>query len=246
MPEGHSIHRAARSQRPHLVGQHVRVSSPQGRFGDATLLDGTRITAIEARGKHLFYRFEPLRGSERVLHVHLGLAGRFRWRKLPLVTAGHSVRLRLETADRALDLSGPLICELVDEKVRAELMARLGPDPLVPQARPAKFLARLAATRVSIGAVLLDQSAIAGIGNVYRAEILWDARVDPRRPSNGLTGSEHTALWDLARRHLRDGVARGRITKSVYKRRMCSRCSAAIDTATLGGRPCYFCPGCQR
>lgn len=245
MPEGHSIHRAALSQRPHLLGQRVRASSPQGRFEDAALLDRTRVTAIEARGKHLFYRFETPRGRARVLHVHLGLAGRFRWRKLPLVTTGQAVRLRLEIADRALDLSGPLICELVDEDVRAELLARLGPDPLVPQARPAKFFARLAATRIPIGAMLLDQSAIAGIGNVYRAEILWAARLDPRRPSHEVTAAEQAALWNLARSQLRDGVARGRISKSVYKRRSCSRCGTAIETAKLAGRPCYFCPSCQ-
>lgn len=212
---------------------------------DAALLDGTRVTAIEARGKHLFYRFEPPRGRARVLHVHLGLAGRFRWRTLPLVATGQAVRLRLETADRALDLSGPLVCELVNEDARAELLARLGPDPLVPQARPTKFFERLATTRIPIGAMLLDQSAVAGIGNVYRAEILWAARLDPRRPSRGLTGAEQATLWDLARSHLRDGVANGRIAKSVYKRRSCSRCNTAIDTVKLAGRPCYFCPGCQ-
>ncbi len=79
MPEGHTLHKAAQVQRPWFEGALVRASSPQGRFAEAPDLDGARLVEIEAIGKHLFYRFESGRRTLR-LHVHLGLAGRFRVR----------------------------------------------------------------------------------------------------------------------------------------------------------------------
>ena len=270
MPEGHTIHRAAGDQRPVLVGQVVRASSPQGRFVDgAKLLDRARVVAIEAHGKHLFYRFER-RGVTRILHVHLGLAGRFRWRATPPPPPRGAVRLRLVAPDKTLDLSGPLVCELVDELTAAAIRDRLGPDPLIPRTTAAALARRLATTRVPIGATLLDQAIVAGLGNVYRAELLFLAKIDPRRPSNALTPDEVRRLWDFARRLLRAGVTTGRIatldvalpgvahavslvTPSrgrhrrtfVYKQRTCRVCASAVASARLAGRPCFYCPSCQ-
>lgn len=261
MPEGHTIHKAARNQRV-LVGKLVRASSPQGRFTEVAQLDRARLVDIEPLGKHLFYRFER-RGRVRRLHVHLGLAGRFRLHSSPPPAPVGAVRLRLVTDEQTLDLRGPLICELVDDITYAAARARLGPDPIAPRSSPARFRTRLARTRVSIGAMLLDQSVIAGVGNVYRAELLFLAGIDPRRPSRDLTRVEVDHLWQLARMLLRAGVTDGRIVTTryggadlpaapkwrrtyAYKQRECLRCGSAIDRVKLAGRPCFFCPHCQR
>lgn len=258
MPEGHTLHKAARKQRPLLVGHVLHASSPQGRFLDAADLDGARVTEIDAYGKHLLYRFERRR-RPRFLHVHLGLAGRFEYFKSPPPTPRSSVRLRLVGPTHTLDLRGPLICELVDDPT--PIIDQLGPDPIRARTSPARFAKRLARSRIPIGAMLLDQSVIAGVGNVYRAELIYLAQIDPRRPSNQLTPDEVATLWKLARELLRAGVTDGRILTAryggalaplypkqrtfAYKQRTCARCRGPIDHVKLAGRPCFFCPRCQ-
>lgn len=260
MPEGHTLHKAVLKQSPMLVGTRIRASSPQKRFPEVARLDGARILELEAHGKHLFYKFEK-RGRIRWLHVHLGLAGRFDFfKKQPPPSPRSSVRVRMTGPIFTVDLRGPRVCEIVDELQRAALIARLGPDPIRKRTSPARFAARLARTRAPVGAVLLDQSAIAGVGNVYRAELLFLVHIDPRRPANRLTREEVVAIWTLARRLMRAGVTDGRILTTkygalapahprqrtyVYKQHRCVRCGGAIDHVRLAGRPCYFCPRCQ-
>ena len=261
MPEGHTLHKAARKQRPVLAGTVVRASSPQGRFTDAALVDRARVLEIEAFGKHLLYRFQR-RGCVRYLHVHLGLAGRFDLRRTPAPVPRASTRLRLVGPTHTLDLRGPLICEVVDEARATAIIERLGPDPIRPRTTATRFRARLAATRIPIGAMLLDQSAIAGVGNVYRAELLYLTRIDPRRPARDLSRTEVDVLWRLARVLLRAGVSDGRIITTryggpdlaplhprqrtfAYKQHTCARCRGMIHQVVLAGRPCYFCPRCQ-
>jgi endonuclease-8 len=262
VPEGHTLHKAVLKQTPMLVGTRVRATSPQKRLPGISRIDGARVTAIEAYGKHLFYRFEK-RGRVCWLHVHLGLAGRFDlMKKQPPPPPRASVRVRLAGPVHTVDLRGPLICEIVDEAARAKIIAYLGPDPIRKHTSHARFAQRLAKTRVPIGAMLLDQSAIAGIGNVYRAEILWMLKIDPRQPSKLVARAEVEAIWQLTRRLLRAGVLDGRILTTkygdtalalnhpkqrtyAYKQHRCVRCSAAIDHVRLAGRPCYYCPRCQ-
>ena len=110
MPEGHTIHRAARDQRPMLAGQLLDVSSPQGRFMDgAARLDGRRCTGIDAYGKHLLYRFDDLS-----LHIHLGLFGRFRCAKRPAAEPKGEVRVRMMSDTHVVDINGPNSCEVLD------------------------------------------------------------------------------------------------------------------------------------
>lgn len=262
MPEGHTVHRAAERQTALLAGRAVRASSPQGRFADgAEELDGLRLEEIDAVGKHLFYRFT----GDRLLHVHLGLFGRFRTHAAaPVPEPRGAVRLRLATDDRALDLSGPIVCALIDEEDRARVLDRLGPDPLRPDADPERARAALARRRQPIGAALLDQSVIAGLGNVYRAEALFVCGIDPHRPARDLSGPPFDALWQVLGRMLRDGVRRGRIVTVdpaelgrppsrarrnertyVYRQGRCRRCGDAVAAPVIGGRPCYWCPTCQ-
>lgn len=262
MPEGHTIHRAARRHNALLAGHPVRASSPQGRFAaGAAELDGRVLLGVEAVGKHLFHRWE---GGE-VLHIHLGLFGRFREHPSPPPPPRGAVRLRMEGPQTTIDLSGPTACDLVGESGMEEIVARLGDDPLRPDADPDRALADLARRRVPIGAALLDQRIIAGLGNVFRAEALFVCGIDPEREARSLSADELRCVWDASARMLRDGVRRGRIVTTdpgeigrpasrmrraertyVYRQETCRRCGSAIGTVTLANRPCYRCPVCQR
>jgi formamidopyrimidine-DNA glycosylase len=167
LPEGHTIHRLARDHRPLLVDRPVAAASPQGRFATgAELLDGRLVEAVEPYGKHLFYVFE----GDVLLHVHLGLYGSWTSGVLPPPQPRGALRLRLLTDDHWLDLRGPTACELHTPADRDRVLARLGPDPLRKGADPAAAWQRISRSRTAIGALLMDQSVLAGVGNVYRAE----------------------------------------------------------------------------
>lgn len=263
MPEGHTIHRAARRQNAVLAGHVLGASSPQGRFADgAAALDGRRLHRVEAYGKHLFQHWE---GGE-VLHVHLGLFGRLRERPTPPPEPRGLLRLRLVAPAATIDLSGPTACELVGEEGRDRIVARLGEDPLRADADPERAIADLARRRVPIGAALLDQRIIAGLGNVFRAEVLFICGIDPEREARSLSASELRCVWETSSRVLHDGVRRkGRIVTTdpqeigrppsrmrraertyVYRQEICRRCGSDVGAVSLANRPCYRCPDCQR
>jgi formamidopyrimidine-DNA glycosylase len=262
VPEGHTIHRHAATHRRLLAGHPLTVSSPQGRFGDgAAVLDGRRLERVEAWGKHEWLWFE----GDAVLHVHLGLFGR--WRKHPAGPPPEprgQVRVRLHGPLGTTDLSGPTACELGDPTDRDAVVARLGPDPLRPDADPERFFDTLARSRRAVGLLLMDQSVIAGIGNVYRAEALFVNGIWPLRTGRELGDDERRALWDTVVRQLRAGVRSGRIVTVdrseqpsaagrgargkatyVYKREHCWRCGTPVARWDLAGRWCYACPSCQ-
>lgn len=260
MPEGHTLHRLARDQSEMLVGRKVRVSSPQGRFeSEARLIDGVVLRRVEAYGKHLFHWW----ANDLVGHVHLGLFGKFR------VTPGRSapepigaVRMRMRSRDATIDLAGPTACELGTEELRDRIVARLGPDPLRDDAEPKLAIDRMSRSRLPVGALLLDQRVMAGVGNVYRAEVLFVNGIHPMRPGLGCSVDELEAIWETTAAMLRKGVEENRIvtidpellapgrsrrgdSTFAYHRDRCLRCAGAIETVELGGRACYFCPVCQ-
>jgi endonuclease-8 len=263
VPEGHTIHRHAAAHRRLFADRPVAVSSPQGRFGDgAAVLDGRRVERVEAWGKHEWLWFE----GDAVLHVHLGLFGKWRTHAPgePPEPRGQ-VRVRIHGDAGTADLAGPTACDVVTAAERDALVARLGPDPLRPDADPEAFCALAARTRRAIGLVLMDQSAVAGVGNVYRAEALFVNGIWPEHPARELTAAQHRALWDTVVRQLGDGVRAGRIvtvdraelglprgrvprdkTTYVYKREHCLRCGTPVRRWDLAGRWCYACPTCQR
>jgi endonuclease-8 len=268
MPEGHTIHELARDHRRLLAGRRLAVSSPQGRFAaGAAILDGQRLDRVEAAGKHLFYEWS---GGE-VLHVHLGLFGRFLLHRGEPPPAIGAIRLRLSAGDDerpvvTLDLRGPTECAIGTPDDRDAILARLGPDPLRAAAKPEQFFARAGRTSRAVGAVLLDQSVIAGLGNVYRSEVLFVCGIDPRRAARDLSDAELRCIWDTARSMLRKGVRDKRIvtvdpselevgdgqgprrgeTTYVYHRPVCLRCGSDIERFELGNRMSYACPRCQR
>jgi len=261
MPEGHVTHRIVKDHTPLLAGGPVRVSSPQGRFSaDAALVDGQRLDRMEAYGKHLFYWW----ANGHVGHVHLGLIGKYRVTPGPDAPVQGQVRMRLESDRATIDLMGPNECSLITPDDRDAIVDRLGPDPLRRDAKPATAVERMAKSKQPIGQLLLDQKVMAGVGNVFRAEALFVLGIHPRRPARDCTVDELTAVWDTLVAMLRQGVKDGRIvtidrrrypvpkgptrrgdTTYVYHRDICLRCGTPVQIAELGGRACYYCPGCQ-
>lgn len=261
MPEGHTIHRLARLLNASLAGESVRASSPQGRFIDgAERLSGLTLLNAEAWGKYLFCEYE----SGDVLHVHLGLIGKFRARKAPIPDPVGAVRLRLQTETVAWDLSGPTRCEIITPSEQDEICSRLGADPLRADADVAAAEEKFSTSKRAVGALVLDQSVIAGIGNVYRAELLFICAIHPARPANTVTEDEFAQLWGETVRLLTLGERTGRIVTTdpieigvarsrmkaadrlyAYHRKLCKRCGDDIEVLKIGGRPIWFCPGCQ-
>lgn len=265
MPEGHVLHRAARLQGRRFVGTDVQATSPQGRFAaGAEVLDGQTVTGIDALGKHLFYRFA---GGD-VLHVHLGLFGKFRVRRRPAPEPSPNARLVLENDTDHLHLAGPTACDLVTPDDEDTIRARLGPDPILAPADGADRLAeRLRRRSISIGAALLDQKVVAGIGNVYRSELLFLAGIHPLTVARTLPEPAVADVWHRSVAALTDGERMGRIVTVipgemgaqsarelargdrlyVYKRAgdPCRRCDDEIVAADADGRNVWWCPTCQ-
>lgn len=261
MPEGHTIHRLAREHTAFLKGREVRVSSPQGRFADgAARLDGRRVTRVEPYGKHLWYSF---RGIDDRLHVHLGLYGKFTSGPLPPPEPRGALRLRLVTVDAYADLRGPTACELMTPPERAAVLARLGPDPLAATPLGAAAYRRISRSRVPLGALLMDQSVLAGVGNVYRAELLYRHGLSPFRPGNELSEAAFAALWEDLVMLMRAGVRTGRIVTTrpedrarrsgratredayyVYRRAglPCRVCGVPVRAEVMAGRKLFWCP----
>jgi endonuclease-8 len=261
MPEGHTLHRLATELNRRFAGDIVTASSPQGRFAEgAALLDGTTFEAAEAYGKHLFCSF----GSGRILHVHLGLYGTFVTSQAPPAPPRGAVRLRLTSHRSSGDLRGPTACEVVTDEQREALLRRLGPDPLRADADPARAWAVVHRSRRSLASLLMDQAVVAGVGNVYRAEVLYRQRLDPAAPGSGLAPSVWDEVWtdlvELMRRGVDEGhirtirpqhallVREGDPHRYVYRRQgqPCLVCGTRVRTSEVEGRNLYWCPGCQR
>jgi len=248
MPEGHLVHRTAREQAADLAGCRVHVSSPQGRL-DTEALDGRVLSEVSAHGKHLLHRFE----HGRTVHVHLGMRGL--WLRYPDPAPPPRKGVRLRLAGRATyDLIAPTTCEVLTDRGVRELSGRLGPDPLRADSSAGEAVARLRASAAPVGAALLDQSVWSGVGNAWRAELLWLARLDPRTPAAELSEADVHRLWELARDFMTMGRDAGQVVSDaaagderwVYKRERCRSCGAPIRVEQLGGRTSYACPVEQR
>ncbi|MGB9281902.1 MAG: zinc finger domain-containing protein [Pseudonocardiaceae bacterium] len=267
MPEGNTTHRLAQRHQRYYGGSPVAVSSPQGRFSAAAaVLDGLVLQRADAHGKHLFHVYRP----DLVVHVHLGLYGAFTEATLPVQPPRGQVRMRLVGATHWTDLRGPTACELLAEHEADAVRARLGPDPLRPDGDPDRAWARISRSRAPLATLLMDQSVLAGVGNVYRAELLFRHQLDPLLPGCELRADQWTALWSDLADLMADGVRRGRIDTVrpehdpvrmgrparqdrhggevyVYRRTgaPCLVCGTAVVAARHGGRNLYWCPHCQ-
>ena len=267
MPEGHTIHRIARDHRAWFANQALELSSPQGRFeNEAKRLDGGILKDVTAHGKHLFYHWN----RSKIVHVHLGLYGKFRVHNNPPPEPRGAVRLRMAGADRCFDLNGPTCCELIGMKQYQAVKRRLGEDPLRDDACPETLWSRLSRSRSAVGTLLLNQSVIAGVGNIYRAEILFLLGIHPECPANQLSREQFDDLWQLTVQLLTIGVkynriitvdskgthlngkkyrSLGKLTPSerllIYKKAACPKCDGKIREWMLGNRKIYACPKCQ-
>lgn len=268
MPEGHTLRRLAHQLEAEFGGRPARVSSPQGRFAaDAALLDGAEVVGADSAGKHLFVEF----AGDRFVHVHLGLIGGFDVRPGPAPAPVGQVRLRLQNDTAYADLRGATQCELVTTARRDDIVAMLGPDPLRPDADPERAWRRISRSPRPIGDLLMDQTVLAGVGNVYRAEVLFRHRIDPMRPGRTLRRGQWLAIWRDLVALMAEGVRTGRIDTVraehtpeamgrpprvddhggevyVYRRtgQPCHVCGATVRTAELAGRNLFWCPRCQR
>ena len=261
MPEGHTIHRLARDQNATLAGQRLTITSPQGRFADgAKELSSHKLIRVEAAGKHLFYHF----AKAPLLHVHLGLFGKYRTHDNPPPSPRGAVRVRFEGKHKTVDLNGPNTCELLDKDGYRAVLHRLGPDPLRDDADPELAWKRIHRSTTPIGLLLMDQSVVAGIGNIYRSELLHLIGVHPRTPGNAITKRQFTKLWKLAVELLRLGVEHNRIITidpnalpndvsrvprrklfRIFKKAACPSCEGEIQRFTLANRKVFACPVCQ-
>jgi len=276
MPEGHTLRKLADDLGAAFAGRTVRVTSPQGRFSaEAAQVDGSRLVGAESAGKHLFVELE----EERYVHVHLGLIGRFDVHEGVEVVPDPvgAVRLRLVAVPPVAggetsyaDLRGAILCDLVGPDRRAQVLGRLGPDPLRPDAEPDRAWRRISTSERPIGDLLMDQQVLAGVGNVYRAEVLFRHRIHPLRPGTTLRVGQWRAIWADLVELMAEGVRTGRIDTVrpehtpeamgrpprtddhggevyVYRRTSmpCLLCGSTVRTGELAGRNIFWCPRCQ-
>ena len=263
MPEGHTVHRTAGEFRKKFQGSEVSVTSPQGRFTDSVLIDQTKLLSASAWGKQLFLEFEAA-----TLRIHLGIYGKWTWSNVSpdaVPDPVGQVRARFFNGEVLADLRGPTVCEVISAAEAELVERRLGPDPLNPDpdlAELARFIERVRASRTSIGQLLMNQEVIAGIGNVYRAEILFRAGISPFTPGNSLPTELVENMWrdsvDLMKVGVKTGFMITRdelLTKKpkkadrnfVYKREglPCRVCGTNISIEIMSTRKLYFCSKCQ-
>jgi endonuclease-8 len=243
VPEGDTLHRAARRLQP-LVGQRIAAESPNPR-GRATrvaeAVDGRTLESVEAIGKNLRFRFS----GGVVLRSHLRMTGRWSVRPRGERRVGSPwLVLRGDRVEGVL-WNGPIL-ELHDRALR-----RLGPDILERPPQIEAMLARLrrADETRTLGETLLDQSLVAGIGNMWLAESLWAERLSPWLRLRDVPDADRVRALESAATLMRASLDTGRETRRVYRRagQPCPRCSTPIASRGLGddNRTAYWCPRCQ-
>jgi endonuclease-8 len=252
MAEGDTILRAARRLERALAGEAVavRVPSPRGRAAGVERLDGMTVREVRALGKNLVFDF-----GELALHSHLGMNGSWhvyspgeRWRN-PVRSAW--VVLATEGGVEAVQFGGPTLRVLRGNALRRDpVLARIGPDLLAPGFDPADsiHLLRSAPDR-ELGDALLDQGKVAGIGNIFKSEACFTARIDPWQSVGELEDAQLERVLRAARELMLAAVETGRHPHNVYRRANwpCLRCGTPIRSRGQGddNRTTYWCPHCQ-
>jgi endonuclease-8 len=266
MPEGHSIHRVANTFESDYLNSKVKIFSPQGRFeSDAKLVSGRKLIQSTAIGKQLFLEFD----NELTLRIHLGIYGKWNFYKVPISKAPEvwgAVRARFGVTNFSADLRGPTVCEVIDQKAADLVRKRLGPDPLNPDptgSEALKFVSKVKSSKAPIGAALMNQAVISGIGNVYRAELLFRAGLNPKTPGEKLSEDQLLGIWDDSVKLMRIGVKKGMmLTRDdfltgrvllkdryfVYKREglPCRVCNKKVMMEEFLARKLYYCAKCQK
>jgi endonuclease-8 len=246
MPEGDALFRAAERLQV-LVGQRVEVETPHPRAAVKRLaerLDGRTLQSVEAVGKHLLLRFD----GGLVLHSHLRMNGRWRVEPRGARRSGQPwLVLRGDTYEGVL-WNGPVL----ELRRGDDVTRRLGPDILDSPPDIDGMVERMRAQPPAreVGDALLDQRAVAGIGNLWKAEALWEARVSPWRALGELNDGDLRDVLVAAHRLMRASVEGTRPLRRCYRRagRPCPRCSTLVRSFPQGddARTAYWCPNCQR
>ncbi len=266
MPEGDTLFRTAAALRPFIQDREVLRAEARTPGPAIRRVVGSTVTGVEARGKHLVVRFS----NGLALHTHLQMTGswhRYRpgepWRK-PV----HRARVMLEVPESVVVCFNAPVVELMDERAveRHPGMGTLGPDLLAPTFDAEEAVRRLRAparAEMTLGEALLDQRALAGVGNIYKSEILFVERVNPWLKLREVDDDLVNRLLGTAERLLRLNVEPGRTWRAttegsaaargsrlwVYGRpgRPCFRCGTRIATRLQGAqaRRTYWCPRCQ-
>jgi endonuclease VIII len=293
MPEGNEIHRWAERHAAAFAGRRVQVDGPQARFVDSDVLDGRKLERVMAVGKHLGYDF----GKDRILHIHLGLQGDFTEGSGPLPEVRGALRLRMWNAAAVkkpavpgaskrhswyssddgtghlrpeeiawVELRGPMDCSVYTNAKWQELTERLGPDPLSGEG-PERAIAKIMKSKKAIGMLLMEQEVIAGIGNIFRAELLHRARLSPFTLGKDVPAATLKKMWKDAGTLMRAGMVDRRIVTTLAKDRLskgaavesedahyvyrrngfdCRICGTAVKKMEgFAGRNLFWCPGCQ-
>lgn len=283
MPEGHVIHRLADEFTRIFDTHRLHITSPQGRFAtEAELVDGSRLERAEAFGKHLFLHFDAA-SDEHIIYIHLGLIGHLRFEDREKVWG--QIRLRIEaladdgssggsssedTTNLAANLRGPQWCRLITDEEYAIAVGKIGEDPIRDDANPRQVWAKVQRSKRSIGSLLMDQKLFAGVGNIYRAEVLFRHQQSPFTPGNAIDRSVFFAMWEDLVVLMRQGVVDGEINTVrdehtpevmhrparddehggevyVYRRAGddCYVCGSDIAMKAYEGRNLFWCPTCQ-
>ncbi|QDZ23462.1 endonuclease 8 [Chloropicon primus] len=270
MVEGHGVHRVAHRHRKILLGKVFQANSPNGRFAlGAKLINMKTLARIEAIGKNLFYFWSDQQPSKQspsgkdattVVHVHFGMSGQFKTATRGTLEATKNTRLELVNEKDGLvaHLSAMTVnhggLDLYEKKRRS-----LGQDPLRDDADKNLVWEAFKTSRKSVGMLLMDQSVIAGLGNIYRAEVLFKAGVHPETPGASIDYESFTTIWEISKELLLRGFETGSILtvdpeeglpepwtrRYIYNHSSCGRCGTRISTWDMGGRTCYACPTCQ-
>jgi endonuclease VIII len=237
VPEGDTLHRAALRMQV-LVGQRLRVETPHPRAAAKRLaerLDGLVLESVEAVGKNLLLRFE----GGHVLRSHLRMSGRWRVGALGAARAGRPWLVLRGAEHEAVLWNGPVL--------ELDKPLQVGPDILAEKPDYEAMTALLRADGRTIGEALLDQRLVAGIGNIWRSEALWEARVSPW---SNVREVELRPILEAAHRLMTGSAAGARPLHRVYRRtgRACRRCGTPIRAHAQGdaARVAYWCPTCQR
>ena len=258
MPEGDTIHAAARRVGAALVGKEiVSIETPQRRHAMdrwPERLAGQGVRSVDAHGKHLFLRFD----GDLTLHSHLRMGGMWgvydrgrRWSRSP-----RRAWLVIRTPDQeVVEFDGPVLELMTESRTRFDMrLSALGPDILAPTLDEKRVLTRLREddpTR-GIGDAVIDQRNIAGIGNVWKSEGCFDAGINPWRRVADTSDDEILSIVRATRARMQDSASRGGHIRGiqVYERtgRPCPRCSNPIRARGQGdgNRTTYWCPACQR
>ena len=264
MPEGDTLYRIANRLRPVLAGKTIvdaQANPPRtGAMIDAWSLIGQQVKLVEATGKHLLITFN----DQQVLHSHLGMTGSWhiytphqQWRK-PIERAG----VVLKTDSHVAVNFSPKFLELVSEQAiaRNAYLRRLGPDLMLAETDVAEIFARLRRfAHLMIGEAVMNQTLVAGIGNIYKSESLFLANLDPWTPVGVIQDDQLLAYLQLTKQLMRRNRHGGQRTTRfapdgprlwVYQRagQRCLVCGEYIQVCRQGeqGRTTFWCPNCQK